>query len=95
MPENDKFTEPIRMGSTVGVLYMDKGMRKVLTLVAPSEAKPFQGKMSVLSPLCRAIMGRTRGDIVDLSAPGGRFRIQIMEVDNSGCLGEDVVAGYG
>lgn len=93
MPENDKFTEPIRMGSTVGVLYLDKGMRKDLTLVAPSEASPFQGRMSVLSPLCRAIMGRSRGDTIDLSAPGGRFRIQILEVDNSRCPEGEAVPG--
>lgn len=88
MPSTDNYTEPIRLGSIVDVLYMDKGFRRELAVVAPQEANPFQGKMNVRSPLCRAILGQKQGDIVDLSAPGGRFRIQIMGVDNSGVPAE-------
>jgi transcription elongation factor GreA len=83
VPTTDNYTEPIRLGSIVDVLYLDKGFRRELTVVAPQEANPFRGKMNVRSPLCKAILGRKRGEIVDLSAPGGRFRIQIMGVDNS------------
>ncbi len=83
MHSTDNYTEPIRLGSVVDVLYLDKGLRRELAVVAPQEANPFKGKMSVRSPLCRAILGQKSGDIVDLSAPGGRFRIQIMGVQNS------------
>lgn len=92
MPKHDKFTEPIRIGSTVHVLFLDKNIRKDLELVAPSEAEPFLGKMSILSPLGRAILGKTRGDLVDLTAPGGKFWVQILEVDNSACLDSEAVA---
>lgn len=83
MHSTDNYTEPIRLGSVVDVLYLDKGLRRELAVVAPQEANPFKGKMSVRSPLCKAILGQKRGDIVDLSAPGGRFRIQIMGVQNA------------
>lgn len=92
MPKHDKFTEPIGMGSTVHVLFLDKNIRRDLLLVAPNEAEPFQGKMSVLSPLGRAILGKTRGDLVDLTAPGGKFWIQILEVDNTACHESETVA---
>lgn len=92
MPKHDKFTEPIRMGSTVHVLFLDKNIRKDLELVAPSQADPFRDRMSVLSPLGRAILGKTRGDLVDLTAPGGKFWVQILEVDNSACAESEAVA---
>ena len=85
MPKQDKFTEPIRIGSTVHVLFLDKNIRKDLELVAPRDADPLRDKMSVLSPLGRAILGKTRGDLVDLTAPGGKFWVQILEVDNGAC----------
>lgn len=92
MPKHDKFTEPIRIGSTVHVLFLDKNIRKDLVVVAPSEAEPFKGKMSALSPLGRAILGKTRGDLVDLTAPGGNFWVQILEVDNSACAESESVS---
>lgn len=85
MPKHDKFTEPIRLGSTIHVLFLDKNLRKELQVVAPSEAEPLLGRMSVLSPLGRAILGKRRGDLVDLTAPGGKFWVQILEVDNTTC----------
>lgn len=89
MHTTDNYTEPIRLGSVVDVLYLDKGFRRELAVVTPREANPFKGKMNVRSPLCKAILGRKRGEIVDLSAPGGRFRIQIMGVDNSASPADD------
>ena len=89
MHTTDNYTEPIRLGSVVDVLYLDKGLRRELAVVTPREANPFKGKMNVRSPLCKAILGRKRGEIVDLSAPGGRFRIQIMGVDNSASPADD------
>lgn len=92
MPKHDKFTEPIRIGSTIHVLFLDKNIRRDLELVAPSEAEPLAGRMSVLSPLGRAILGKIRGDLVDLTAPGGKFWVQILEVDNTNCPESEAVA---
>lgn len=83
MHTTDQYTEPIQLGSIVDVLYLEKSFRTTLSIVAPKDANPFKGRMSVLSPLCRAILGRRRDDVIDLSAPGGRFRIRIEGVDNS------------
>lgn len=83
MHHTDNLTEPIQMGSIVEVHYLEKDFHQELRLVPPSNSDPFRGRMSISSPLGKAILGKAAGDVVALSAPGGTFRIRVTNVDNS------------
>jgi len=50
------------------------------TLVSPSEANPTAGKISIASPIGKAIIGREIGETVEVSAPAGVLRYRIEEI---------------
>ena len=51
-------------------------------LVGTDEADPRQYRISIGSPVGQAILGRRDGDIVDVQAPGGTQRIEILEIES-------------
>jgi transcription elongation factor GreA len=50
------------------------------TLVSPSEVSPGEGKISIASPVGKAIINRTVGEEVEVSVPVGRLRFRIEEI---------------
>jgi regulator of nucleoside diphosphate kinase len=48
------------------------GKRRVVTLVLPDDADSTKGRISVLSPIGLALLGRERGSAVKAAAPNGR-----------------------
>ena len=51
-------------------------------LVGSSEANPMEGKISNESPVGAAIMGKAKGEVVDVMAPGGVLQYQIVDIAN-------------
>ena len=45
-----------------------------------SEADPFEGKISNESPVGRALIGAKAGDIVEVNAPAGILKYQVLEI---------------
>ena len=58
-------------GSLVTVEDLDSGDEVTYELVVPEEGDPANGKVSVSSPIGRALMGKEVGDEVTVKAPGG------------------------
>jgi transcription elongation factor GreA len=50
-------------------------------ILGPIEADPATGKISVESPLGRALMGKKVGDVVTVQAPDGSFAVKIIAVE--------------
>jgi transcription elongation factor GreA len=50
-------------------------------LVGPAEANPRQGKISHESPLGKALMGKEVGQTVEIEAPGGQIRFEIVAIE--------------
>ena len=77
---------------TVGIgayvrMRMRSGASMRYQLVGAAEADPNQCRISIQSPIGQAILGRSRGDVVDVRAPGGTQRIEILEIESpSGAL---------
>lgn len=63
-------------------LRMPNGASMRYQLVGPAEADPGQGRISIGSPVGEAIHGRRDGDVVDVEAPGGTQRIEILEIES-------------
>ena len=69
----------VRVGSTVTVLMKD-GKRQKYRVVGPAEADPPAGRISHESPVGRALLGKRRGDKVQVSASGGTVEMPITTV---------------
>lgn len=68
----------ISLGSTFVVSV--KGMEKTFSLVGESEASPMEGRISNMSPLGRAFLGRKEGDVVKVEVPSGTMEYTIVKV---------------
>jgi len=69
-----------KLGDTVVLrdLSSDKEFR--YTLVDPREANPAMGKLSVASPLGKAILNKEKGQTVEVAAPAGTFCCRIEDI---------------
>lgn len=70
----------IVFGSTVELLDEDSGEKKVYQIVGEDEADIKTGMISYTSPIARALIGKSEGDEVNFSAPGGEKRYEVIEV---------------
>jgi len=63
--------DTITFGATVTLIDEDTGERKVWQIVGEPEADVKKGKISVTSPIARALIGKANGATVEVEAPGG------------------------
>jgi transcription elongation factor GreA len=68
----------VDVGERVRVRDLDSGERLDLELVGPLETDVAAGRISLASPLGRAIVGRRRGEVVEVDAPRGPIRYRIL-----------------
>ncbi len=67
-------------GATVVLLDLNTDTEKTYQIVGIDEADLKHGKISVTSPVARALIGKIEGDEVTLDAPGGTHEFEILEV---------------
>jgi len=67
-------------GATVVLLDLNTDEEKTYQIVGVDEADLKHGKISVTSPVARALIGKIEGDEVALEAPGGTHEFEILEV---------------
>ena len=72
--------ERVVFGSTVALENQDTGEEVRYRLVGPFESDLASGTISVTSPIGRAIIGKEVGDEVQVRAPGGVKRFEIIDV---------------
>jgi transcription elongation factor GreA len=72
--------ERVTFGSTVR-LEDDAGKEVRYWIVGSDEADPARGRISVLSPLARTLIGKSVGDTARAQLPGGAKTFQILEVN--------------
>ena len=71
----------IALLSKVEFTNLSTGVSRCFTLVGHHEMDLEQGKLSCKSPIGLALMGRKAGEIVDVQAPAGTYRIRIDKVE--------------
>ena len=67
-------------GATVVLLDLNTNEEKTYQIVGVDEADLKHGKISVTSPVARALIGKIEGDEVALEAPGGTHEFEVLEV---------------
>ena len=70
----------IVFGSTVELLEEDNNKEIEYRIVGEDEADIKHGLISYTSPIARALIGKSEGDIVSFQAPGGEKTFEILEV---------------
>ena len=70
----------IVFGTTVELEDMDSGDTVTYQIVGEDEADIKSNKVSVSSPIARALIGKQAGDAVDVQAPGGVRQYEILDV---------------
>ncbi|WP_320815490.1 transcription elongation factor GreA [Flavobacterium sp.] len=66
--------------STVKIKNQVNGMEMIYTLVAESEADLKSGKISVTSPIGKGLLGKSVGDVAEISIPNGVIKFDIVEI---------------
>ncbi|MEA2902641.1 MAG: transcription elongation factor GreA [Alphaproteobacteria bacterium] len=77
-----KFTgDTIKFGATVTLIDEDTDKKQVWQIVGEPEADAKQGKISITSPLARALVNKKKGDSVEVVTPGGAKAYEIKKVE--------------
>ena len=67
-------------GCIVALENIDSGEEVTYQLVGPDESDIKEGRISIDSPLGRAIIGKTLGDEITINAPGGKRQYELVEI---------------
>ncbi len=71
----------VSFGARVKVYDLETDEEKSFFLVGPDEADASNGKISVTSPVGRALVGKRVGDEVTIKAPARTFEFEILEIN--------------
>ena len=72
--------EVVRFGATVKIVNEDTDEESTYQIVGEDEANVKDGKISVTSPIARAMITKEVGDVFEVIAPGGSKGYEILEV---------------
>jgi transcription elongation factor GreA len=73
--------DTIKFGATVTLMKDDTGEQKVWQIVGEPEADAHKGKISVTSPIARALIGKAKGDTIEVDTPGGAKTYKVRRVE--------------
>ena len=78
IPANGK----VIFGSTVTLVDCDTDKQTTYKIVGEDEADLKEGKLSVMSPIARALIGKQEGDVVNVDTPGGSQELEVESVEH-------------
>ncbi len=73
--------ETVKFGATVSLEDEDTGEKVAYKIVGEAEANVRDGKISVASPIGRALIGKTIGDSVEVATPKGARSYEVLNVE--------------
>jgi transcription elongation factor GreA len=76
--------DKVVFGATVDLEAEDDGKRVTYTIVGDDEADIRASRIAITSPIARALIGKSEGDVVDVTAPGGVRSYEIVAVRYEG-----------
>ena len=78
--DDDITTHEVSVGSKIKLKDMELDNVEVLTIVGSTESDPDNGMISDESPIGRACLKKKVGDIIEVEAPVGILRFEILEI---------------
>ena len=77
-----KLTGPtVKFGATVTLIDEDTDEKSKYQIVGEIEADVKEGRISITSPMARALINKTKGDTVEVVTPGGGRSYEILKVE--------------
>jgi transcription elongation factor GreA len=71
----------IKFGATVTLVDEDTTEKRKYQIVGDVESDAKKGRISLSSPIARALIGKSKGDTVEVAAPGGARSYEILKVE--------------
>lgn len=78
--ETDENVQTVRLSSRVKVEILNTGTTREFKIVGVNEVNPAEGKISDESPVGRALVGHSAGDVVEADTPNGSMGLRILEI---------------
>lgn len=72
--------DTVKFGATVTLVDEDTDEEKTYQIVGDQEADVKSGKISISSPIARALIGKGVGDSVEVAAPGGAKSYEVLSI---------------
>ena len=79
-PVEQEYKDKVFFGATVEYENLDKNQINKIQIVGVPEVDPKENKISWLSPISKAILGKKVGEIVSYESPSGQKEIEIMSI---------------
>ena len=70
----------VTFGATVKLVDEESGKKSTYQIVGPSEGDIKSGRLAISAPLARALIGKAKGDSVEVAAPSGDKYYEILTV---------------
>ena len=78
--EADMTNDVVKVGLTVKVLDVELGEEDEYTIVGSTEADPFSGKLSNESELGKGLLGKKKGDEIEIIVPDGILKYRVLDI---------------
>ena len=73
-------TDVVGLGTKIKIVDKEYGDEEELSIVGSNEAESLAGKISDVSPIGAALMGKKVGDVVTVESPNGSYEVEILEI---------------
>lgn len=70
----------VQILSRVTLMNHNNGKQMVYTIVAEHEANLREGKLAIGTPIAKALLGKKKGDHVDVAVPAGTLHFEILDI---------------
>lgn len=73
-------TDKVQILNKLTLLNHNTKKQVVYTLVSENEANLREGKLSISTPIAKALLGKAKGDIVEVEVPAGTLKFEILDI---------------
>ena len=74
-------TKTVQILSKVSLKNIGAGKEVTYMIVSENEASLKEGKLSIGTPIAQALLGKKRGDVVDVTVPSGKMSFEILDIN--------------
>lgn len=78
---SDHKTDTVAVGSTITLTKVSDHSKRSITLVGSEESNAAEGKISVSSPLGRALLGKKKGETFSFETPSGAMSYKVLAIE--------------
>ncbi|MBO5540225.1 MAG: transcription elongation factor GreA [Muribaculaceae bacterium] len=73
-------TDEVQLLNRVTIKNVANGAKMTYTIVTETEANLREGKISITTPIAKGLLGHKVGDVVDVQAPAGTMKFEILDI---------------